>query len=174
MGQCIVNYCKNIHAETIDGYVDQIKTLYENYDQLSDQQKGELIGYTIGRYGVDIVAGAATSAAAAKGMQYANKAVPLFRNLRNANQICNFETMLLSEAEKKAIVSSSLAHAAEREVYCKNVKIHWDRQNKHIPGKHNFVNGGGIIEIEASDIRILLKSHAGTGQKISGNLFEAG
>lgn len=46
--------------------------------------------------------------------------------------------------------------------------------SKHIPGKHNFVNGGGIIEIEPSELEALLKSHVGKGQKITGNFFEAG
>ena len=123
MGECIVNYCKNMDAETIDDYVDQIKILYERYDQLSDHEKGELIGYTIGKYGVDIAAGAVTGTVAAKGIQYANKIVPLFRNVRNANRICNFEAMLLSKAEKKAILASSLEHAAERDAYFKAAKI---------------------------------------------------
>lgn len=173
MGQCIVNYCKNVDAEIIDDYVDQIKILYKSYDQLSDQQKGELIGYTIGRYGVEIVAGTVTGTAAGKGVQYTNKVVPLFRNLRNANRVCNFEIMLLSEAEKKAIVSSSLAHAAEREVYFKNIKIHWDRQNKHLPGAHNFQTGKGAILIEKSELEALIKEHAGKGQRVAGPILEA-
>lgn len=172
MGQCIVNYCKNVEAETIDGYVDQIKILYKSYDQLSDQQKGELIGYTIGKYGVEIVFGAVTGTAAGKGVQYANKMVPLFRNLRNANRVCNFEIMLLSEAKKKAIVSSSLAHATEREVYFKNIKIQWDRQNKHIPGAHNFKTGKGTILIEKSELETLIKENAGKGQRVAGPIFE--
>lgn len=174
IGESIVNYCKNVDTETLNGYVDQMKILYERYDQLSDHEKGELIGYSIGRYGVDILAGAVTGTVVGKGVQKINKIVPLFRNLRNANRICNFETMLLSETEKKAILSSSLAHATEREAYFKNIKIHWDKQNKHIPGSHNFVQGGGIIEIETSKLEFLIKNHAGTGQKVLGELLESG
>ena len=37
-------------------------------------------------------------------------------------------------------------------------KIHGDKQNKHISGKHNFVQGGGIIEIESSNLEFLLKT----------------
>jgi tetratricopeptide (TPR) repeat protein len=170
MGTCVINYCKNIDIETINGYVDQIKTLYQHYDQLNDAQKGELIGYTIGRYGVDILAGAT----AAKGAQFVNKVVPLFRNLRNANQACNLQAMLLSEAEKKAIVASSLTHAIERDKYFKNVKIHWDRQNKHIPGAHNFEVGRGTILINRNLLESLVKENAGKGQKVLGNLGEPG
>lgn len=173
MGTCIVNYCKNIDAETLDGYVDQVKLLYQQYDQLNDAQKGELIGYTIGRYGVDIFVGAMTGTAAGKGIQYANKMAPLCRNLRNANRICNFEAILISETKKKAILLSSLAHAAEREAYFKTVKINWYKQNKHIPGEHNFLPDRGKILIEKAELEALAKKYAGKGQRISGPILEA-
>lgn len=50
------DYCKNVDWTTLDGYVGQLKTLYENYAQLSDEEKGQLIGHAIGKYGVDIFA----------------------------------------------------------------------------------------------------------------------
>jgi Bacterial toxin 50 len=54
------------------------------------------------------------------------------------------------------------------------VRIHWDRQNKHIIGSHNFVEGGGRIEIEPSQLESLLKKHAGQGEKVTGVFLEAG
>ena len=170
MGECVANYCKNMDEETVDSYVEEVKTLYSQFDQLNDKEKGELIGYTIGKYGVDIFAGAAT----VKGVQFVNKVVPLFRNLKNANRACNLEAICLSEAEKKAIVSSSMAHAAEREAYFKNIKIHWDKQNKHIPGKHNFEINKGIIRLESHELEALIKQHAGTGERVIGELGIAG
>ena len=128
---------KNIDAETLDGYVDQIKLLYQQYDQLnrcSERRIDWLYCWQI--WGVDMFAGAVTGTVAGKGMQYANKMVPLFRNLRNANRICNFEkAMLISETERKTqSISSSLAHAAKREAYFKNVGYNFDAHNKHILG----------------------------------------
>lgn len=57
---------------------------------------------------------------------------------------------------------------------CSSDPNDWNRQNKHIPGKHNFITGGGIIEIEVLELEILLKNHVGKGQKVAGNFFEPG
>lgn len=141
---------------------------------MNDAQKGELIGYTIGRYGVDIFGGAITGAAAGKGILYANRTVPLFRKLRDANRVCNFGVICQSEAERKAIAVSSLTHAAEREAYLKRVKIHWDKQNKHIPSERNFLQERGTILIEKSELEALTKKHVGTGQRVDGSFGDGG
>ena len=157
MGECVVDYCKNMDAETIDGYVDQIKTLYQRYDQLSDAEKGEALGSIIGTYGVEIFSGIG----AAKGAQFVNKGFQTYRTLRNANRVCNMESMIASSAEKEAVTTVAMKHAAEREHYLENLKIEWDKQNKHIPGKHNYVPQKSILEY--SDPESLLKKYAGRG-----------
>ena len=174
MGKCFVDYCKTVDSNTIDGYIDHLKDLYSQFDLLSDTEKGELIGHAIGKYGVEIFAGGVGVGGAIKGGKVLVNGASAYRKLKNTNRACNLEAMAISSVNKEKIVAESLNHAAQREIYCKNVKIHWDRQNKHIPGKHNFVNGGGLIEIESSELEVLLKSHVGKGQKITGNFFEAG
>lgn len=163
MGEGFVSYCKNVDWDTVDNHVDQLKTLYEKFDQLNDTEKGELLGYTIGKYGVDMLAGGTTL----KGMS-------AFRSLKKANRICNFETMLVSNSSKNAVINSSLKHAAQRENYLKNVKIYWDKQNKHILGKHNFEAGKGTILIEHYELENLVKAHVGKGQIVKGKLGEVG
>jgi tetratricopeptide (TPR) repeat protein len=44
MGKCFVDYCKTVDSNTIDGYIDHLKDLYNQFDHLSDSEKGELIG----------------------------------------------------------------------------------------------------------------------------------
>lgn len=161
MGKCVANYCKTIDGDAVDEYVDQVKTLYEKFDQLSDTEKGTLIGYAIGKYGVDIFAGGAVV-----------KGVSTYRNLRNANRICNLEAMLLSSANKEAVIASSLKHAAERDTYFKNIRIHWDRQNKHIIGAHNYEADKYRSIFIHSDSEKLLKKFSGKG--ISKNNFPPG
>lgn len=163
IGECAVNYCKGLDRNQIEGCIEQIKVLYDNYDQLNDSQKGELIGYAIGKYGVDIFA-----------MGGFFKGLNAMKNLRNVNRICNLDAMVISNANKEVLVSSALKHAAERENYFKNISIHWDRQNKHIPGKHNFDVSKGTISIEPQKLEILVKKHVGKGQKVSGEFGEAG
>lgn len=157
MAECVVDYCKNLDWETVDGYVDQVKTLYERFDQLNDSERGELIGYTVGKYGVDLFAGGAVV-----------KSISTYRTLRNANRICNLESMAISNANKEVIVASSLKHASEREAFFKNVKLEWDKQNKHIVGKHNYEPGKSIIE--HADPESLITKFAGKGKPINKDL----
>ena len=159
----VVECCKTIDWNTVDDCVDQMKTLYERFDQLSDSEKGELIGYTVGKYGVDILAPGALV-----------KGVATFRNLKNANRMCNFEAIVLSQTNKENLIASSIQHSVERENYFKNVKIHWDKQNKHIPGKHNFLHGRGTITLEPNDFETLTKKYVGKGQRVEGSFGDTG
>lgn len=157
MAECVVDYYKNIDWETVDGYVEQVKTLYEHFDQLNDSEKGELIGYTVGKYGVDLFAGGAVV-----------KSVSTYRKLRTANRICNLESMAISNANKEAIITSSLKHASEREAFFKNIRIEIDKQNKHIVGEHNFELGRS--EFVHSDPQHLLSKFAGKGKPINNKM----
>ncbi|MBA3236861.1 MAG: hypothetical protein H0T62_00735 [Parachlamydiaceae bacterium] len=159
MGECFVDYCKQVDNTTLNGYVSQLKELFKKYDQLSQEEKGKLIGHTIGKYGVDIFAGGATL-----------KMISMHRNIKIANRICNLEAMALSKTDKKAIIRLALKHASERETYLKKITIHWGKQNKHIPGSHNFEIGKGIITLERNELEYIIKKYVGTGQRITGEV----
>lgn len=148
----ILDYCEAKDWKLLDDCSDQIKILYERHEHLSDTEKGELAGYAIGRYGVDIFAGGTIL----KGVRAA-------RNLKHANRLCNLEAMTLSNANKEAMAASACRHAAEREALFKNVKIQWDKQNKHVFGKHNFLEDRSIFQ--HSDPQGLLAKFAGKGIK---------
>lgn len=150
MGVTAAEYFKTLDREKLEGYADEIMQLCERFDHLSDGEKGHLIGYSIGRYGIDIFAGGA-----------ALKGVAVFKKLKDANRLCNLEAMALSVADKEAIIASGLRHEAERQAFFKNVKIHWDRQNKHVPGKHNYIEGRSIFL--HNHPQKLLNNFAGTG-----------
>ena len=155
MGEWVVDYCKTVDINT------ELGTLYERYDQLNDAEKGELIGHTIGKYGVDFFTGG-----------LALKGISAFRKLKAANQICNLEAMAISNANKEAIVASSLKHASEREHFLKNIKIEIDKQNKHVFGKHNYDPQKSIFE--HSNAEDLLKKYSGSGKPVRGNFLEPG
>lgn len=164
MSQCVVDYCKNIDWNTAEDYVEQIKALYDHYEKLSESEKGQYIGSVIGKYGVEIFAGGL----AIKGVKVCSKGINAYRNLRNANRVCNLEGMALSSTNKTTITSSALQHASQRDTYLKNVRINWAKQNKHIPGKHNFIPGGGKIALESSEFEVLVKERVGSGQRVVG------
>lgn len=152
VGNCIADYCKNVDWDTIDEYSVEIKTLYENYDNLSDSEKGTLLGGPIGKYGVEIFVGGAIL----KGLRAAI-------NLKQANRVCNLESMMISNANKEALAASACKHCAEREAFFRKVRISWDKQNKHIPGKHNYLENKSVLQHK--DPQGLLSKFAGTGQK---------
>lgn len=155
----IHDFCQDVDWSTLDGYVENVKTLYENYNQLSESEKGQLIGHTIGKYGVDIFAGGAVL-----------KSINAARNLREANRLCNLEALASNQLNNKKLVVAAGKHATERNSYFKNVKLLLDDQNKHIPGKHNYMPGKSIVT--HPDPESLLRNHAGTGRAVRGTPCE--
>jgi tetratricopeptide (TPR) repeat protein len=157
IGNCINEFRKNVDLEEIESYPIEIQRLYDQFDRLSESEKGHLVGYVVGRYGVDIFAGGT-----------AIKGIAAFKKLRDANRMCMLETMTISEINKEAVIASALKHKTEREAFFKNVKLHVDRQNKHIVGKHNFEFGKS--EFVHSDPQALLSNFAGKGQPINNKI----
>ena len=145
-GEAVTEYLKNIDQERIESVADEIKELYQKFDILSDSEKGQAIGYCLGKYGVDIFAGSATI-----------KCVSAVKNLKNANRLANLEAIVASEANREALAIAASKHTTERENFLRNVKIHWDKQNKHIPGRHNFEIGRGTILLETEEFEMLVK-----------------
>lgn len=90
------------------------------------------------------------------------KCVSALKNLKNANRACNLEAMVASSASREAMEIAALQHATERESFFKNVKIHWDKQNKHVPGKHNYELEKSVFE--HNDAPGLLAKFAGRGR----------
>ncbi|MDB2613825.1 polymorphic toxin type 50 domain-containing protein [Chlamydiales bacterium] len=157
----IYDYLHSIDKEKLGQYADEVVYLYENYKQLSDQEKGKLIGYVIGKYGTEIFAGSA-----------AFKAYSSYKKIRNANNICNLESMLKSSTSKECIISKGLQQSSERSQFFEKISIEWDKQSKHIPGKHNYETGKSIIYHK--NIDQLLSENAGNGVSIRGTIGEPG
>lgn len=163
--ECVVDYCKTHDLEnSIDECVEEVKILYTNFDQLTDREKGQLIGYAVGKYGVDVFAGGATL-----------KAISAYNNLKNANRLCNLGSLAISSSNKEAVVFSALKHHNARTKFFENVKIHWGRQNKHFRDSKNFTPNRGTINISRQRLEKLISEKAGTGQKVFGEeLFSPG
>jgi len=161
MTEHVIDYLKSLDKEKLDKYADELVKLYENFGQLSDSENGELIGYSIGKYGVEIYAGAV-----------AVKGVSAFKNLKEANTICNFESMALSASSKEKVIQKGLEQSAKRSSFFKEVKLHTDKQNKHVVGKHNFEEGKSIFE--HPDPEGLLSKYAGTGSPKKGKIGQHG
>jgi tetratricopeptide (TPR) repeat protein len=49
-----IDVCKSIDQQMINECADELKILYQQFNQLDDSAKGQLIGHSIGKYGVEI------------------------------------------------------------------------------------------------------------------------
>jgi len=127
LGQITAEYCQAFDWKTAEGYVDEVKQLCEEFDELSDAEKGHLIGYSIGKYGIEVFAGATSI-----------KAYSAYKKVREANRICNLEAIIASSSNKETILSTAANHALQRDHYFKNVKYNFDAHNKHILGHNDY------------------------------------
>lgn len=157
-GAAVSEYLKTVDREKIEEIAQEVQQLYSDFDRLTDAEKGQAIGYCIGKYGVDLFIGGATL-----------KCVGAVKNLKNANRIANLEALASSEKTREAVKKAALAHAAEREAFFKHAKIHWDKQNKHVPGKHNYMKNRSIFE--HPDAQGLLNKYAGKGTPLKNRIL---
>lgn len=153
ISNCVNEFRKNVELDEIESYPIEIQRLYDQFERLSDSEKGHLIGYIVGRYGIDIFAGGASV-----------RGIAAFTKLRDANRMCMLETMTLSKANKHTLITTALTHKSQREAFFKHVKLHVDKQNKHVPGKHNYMQGKSVFE--HSNPQGLLDTFAGKGRPL--------
>ena len=128
---------------------------------LSESEKGALLGYTIGKYGVEIFGGGLTL-----------KGIAIYRNLKTANRMCSLEAMASSKANQKIINAAALKSFGDREKFLEKIVLNMDKQNKHIVGAHNFKKGASIFE--HGDPKRLLDRFKGTGTPVRKEDFGAG
>lgn len=115
--------------ESLSELVPELKELFENWDGIENQKRGEITGYVIGKYGVDLFASAGIA-----------KAVNAYRKLKRANHLLTFEGAVIGEKNKGAITFEAARRAEARKniLQKSNLRIEWDKQGKHIEGHKNF------------------------------------
>lgn len=156
VSESTLEYFNNFDWNTLDECSDQLQSFCNRFSQLSESEKGQAIGYIIGLYGVDIFAGGAIC-----------KGIKAYRNLRNANRLCNLEAMAASQSNKEILIAAALKHSKERDVYFKTVKYNWGDHNKHVPGHNNYDIKRNRSIWNHKDPEGLLKQFAGTGQPLN-------
>lgn len=157
----VIHFIRNHSTEeTLQLVVPELRDLCQNWDKLNDNERGRRTGFIIGKYGVDIF-----------GVGVTIKYVKKYRDLKRANSLLTIQTCAKSEAKKVKIIEEVAKKTNLRKNLFKEgkVKIHWDKQNKHIPGSHNFEKGRSKIHISREKLESLLREKAGTGEGV-GNL----
>lgn len=154
---CLEFIKDNTTKEMLCKIVPELQECLSKWDQLDDYTKGRYIGYVIGKYGADIFIASGSV-----------KAIQLYRNLRRANALMTLETASISPKLTQEVLEQAVKQEKIREAILKsgNLKIRWDRQGKHIPGKHNYdpAKRKGILTHE--DPQKLVDKYAGTGRKV--------
>lgn len=156
---CIQFLRTNTSAENAKMLVPELRELLEDWDQLTSHQRGESIGYVIGKYGMDILAGAGLM----KGMK-------IYRELKTANNMLTLEAMAISQRNAQMIKLEAVKRAQIRNEILNsgNLKIQWDKQGKHIQNHRNYQPNLNKSILEHSDPQNLIQKHAGTGIRLNG------
>lgn len=151
---CVSYLAKTSSSEVISKMVPELKELINNWDQISIGKRGDLIGYVIGKYGIDIFM-------TVKSV----KALQKFRDLRRANSLATLEAYAKSSKNAEVILAEAVKKHMYREEVLKNanLKLHWGKQGKHIINHNNYMRGKSIFE--HPDPQKLIKEFAGKGMK---------
>jgi len=148
--------------EMLQDVVPELKELVQKKDQLSDFEKGRLVGQMIGKYGTEILTA-----------KYSTDAISAYRKLKKANQLLTLEA-LASPEQTQNILSAAGKRWDLRQTTLRNnpIVIEWDKQGKHIVGHKNYkrlIDDGFNPSIFIHpDPERLLKNYAGTGTKSRG------
>ncbi len=155
---CLDYVCHHTPKETLYKLVPELQELITNIDHLSEKEQGLLTGKLIVKYGIGIFA--------SRGSVTAIKA---YRDLKKANQLLFLEKLSISTEQSASIFEK----IAQRELLRKqnagliNLKIHADKQGKHVQTHKNFQPSANRSVLEHPDPQRLVQDFSGKGMKIN-------
>ncbi len=155
----LIEALKDVDWSTIEDKADELLQLCKEFPNLSNKEQGELIGRVIGKYGLDIFAGLATT-----------EGFSAYKALKETNYIATLRA-LSNPSTKQQTETIATERAVARDSYFEQVTIHVDKQNKHVPTARNFLDGRS--ELYHPNPSELLKKYAGTGKKVNNTPGEA-
>ena len=85
----VVDYLQTLDEHKLEEYAEGFSRFYDRLNDLSDKEKGTIVGFAIGKYGTEIYAGG-------KAIQ----CVSSYKKLRDANRLCNLEAMASSSCKQ--------------------------------------------------------------------------
>jgi tetratricopeptide (TPR) repeat protein len=161
---CLNFVRENSTQEVLLTLVPELQTLVHNWDTLPDTERGEIAGLVIGKYGVDIFAGAGIA-----------KCMNAYRNLKKANNLMTFEAAAISERNKAQIAFEAQKRVEIRKhIISQDLKIDWGKQGKHIKDHENYKILDKKSILVHSDPQKLFDKCGGKGMPHRGNPGVAG
>ena len=168
--QACVNFIfTHTPVDSLSLLVPELKELREDWDHLESQARGDRIGFIIGKYGIEIFAGAGLA-----------KGAKAYRDLKKANNLLTFEAMAISKGNRVALIAQAKARATTRKKIIKSsdLSIHPGQQGKHLEGHSNYrdalarkKNPSVFIHPNPQE---LVNKYAGTGFRECGIAGESG
>lgn len=148
-------------GEISDDIIPEFKELVSKWGRVSDYEKGKMAGFTMGKYGIGIFV-------CTKFMSITKR----YHTLKRTNTKLTLEACEVSAENKIKILEQATRRATLRQNLFKNgkIKIHWDKQNKHILGSHNFIPDRSRITVSKKRLEELLEKYAGTGEPVADTL----
>lgn len=151
---CVLFIRDHTPQDLFSELVPELQELITHWDTLEPSIRGNKTGYIIGKYGIEIFAGSGIA-----------KGVALYRNLKQANHILNFEALALSKRNQTLLkVEAANRIQAKKEIFKKaNLQIQKDKQGKHLLG-HKYYNPSLNKSIWTHPApEKLVQKYAGTG-----------
>ncbi len=154
---CIEFVRKSSAVEVLSALVPEFQELVQTWDSVAHQRRGELMGYVIGKYGIDIFLGSK-----------ALKSVAAYRDLKRANGVLTLESAASSEQNGARIAVEARRYNDTRKLILEksSLMIELDKEGKHILGHKNYRPGNSVLTHKK--IEELVKKSAGTGRKYTG------
>jgi tetratricopeptide (TPR) repeat protein len=152
---CINFIRHNSSTKVLCTLVPELQELVKNWTNLTPANRGELTGYVIGKYGVDIFLGTK-----------AIKCVTAYRDLKKATSLLTFETAARSEQNAAAIATAAKGYAENRKLFLEKSNFIIKGSKHNLPQDINFtthalhrarergVSGESVLDTLTSPLKI--------------------
>ncbi|MFZ4099425.1 MAG: polymorphic toxin type 50 domain-containing protein [Chlamydiia bacterium] len=155
---CVEVIRQSSGEELIEMVAPELAELASKWDSISSKEKGYLTGVIIGKYGVDIFAGAACV-----------KGVRAYRDLKRANAALTLETLAQNRGgQRAALLAVQERHLAFRKSYIERLTLEPDKQGKHILGHQFYLEPLNRSIWTHPDPEGMIKQLSGTGRHVRG------
>lgn len=101
--------------------------LIKNWNSYDQRTRGEKLGFILGKYGVDFLTAFGVT-----------KCTQAYLNFRQANAICNLESLSISKEKALAVLHAAEKASEQRRMYCATQKVDMGSQGKHIIGHNSY------------------------------------
>jgi tetratricopeptide (TPR) repeat protein len=152
---CLNHIVVNTPKELICKLAPELQECIKKWRSMDSYQAGNMAGYIVGKYGIDIFIGTGSV-----------KALQLYRNLKRANAVMTLETAASSKHSEELLAQAWKEWKSREEVFKNgNLRIQWDKQGKHILGHRNYNPNKRKSILTHENPQELIDGFAGTGIK---------